>query len=256
MDGVASLDSTQRRHRDEEQDAGPAEGGVTVSDRMKVPGGIEAEDLGSKLRIARRPSRMSGAILAVVALFWTGVSWGSLLSSSSFELIPLLLGIVGLGLFYRALTMLVNSTTIEISQRELVIEEGPLPWPGSGTRRLPLDRICEFSCLYAEHQSSTWRVWSSGRTTYSWDLHVVTPEGRKVQLVTGIDQASHASFLEHELQRFLDTRVRSAKERVRQAETRVPTPQPVADEPRPDLEAALAEMAKLLPDLGEATGDR
>lgn len=90
---------------------------------------------------------------------------------------------------YGSLAWALNETRIEVTEGLLVLEHGPLPWPGR--YRLRADVLQQ---LYCEEQ-----VTSKGHRRYS--LHALLPRGRRFLLLRGTREVLR--FLEREIETWL-----------------------------------------------------
>lgn len=100
---------------------------------------------------------------------------------------------VGIGLTYSTLAGLVNHTSVRVSNNELTIRHGPLPWFGG--RTIPASEVGQ---IYREELTSTTR----NGTTTRYRLSAVLRDERKRTLLT-CDSADTALFVEQEAERYL-----------------------------------------------------
>jgi hypothetical protein len=145
---------------------------------------------------------------ALGCLIWDGVVlvFLSMVLMSRAPLVSLLFILphlsAGLFLTYRSLAGLLNTTRVEVRQRELTIRHGPLPWPGN--RTVSGHELTQLYC-----QKGRVKVWgnikfvlpSSGNESYS--LLAIDRQGRQVKLLSGIEDMDMVLYLELALERRL-----------------------------------------------------
>lgn len=142
----------------------------------------------------------SAVIMVPFTLFWNGILVGMAFGVTEGGQHPerLLIGLavphvwVGLGLAYGTLASFVNSTTVRAADGALTVRKGPLPWLGN--RHLAVDELKQL--FVVEQRGNRGRV--------SYDVCAVLRDGRKQALVTGLDSADKARFLETRLEQLLD----------------------------------------------------
>jgi hypothetical protein len=106
---------------------------------------------------------------------------------------PLVHVAVGVGLTYGALAGLLNRTTIGATQRTLHIAHGPIPWWGAG----PVDGIQQLFSKERVHHGK------HGSRSYSYELYAALRSGRQRKLISGLQEASQALWLEQTLEKHL-----------------------------------------------------
>jgi hypothetical protein len=127
--------------------------------------------------------------LGGVSLFiFAGLTSGDLI----FALFPLIHLSVGIGLFYYAMALMFNKTTLSIKNDELRIKHGPIPWKGPK----PISRT-EAKQFYCKERISRNR----NGTQVHYALHLQTSDGKDLKLITGLGDASQALYLEQEIER-------------------------------------------------------
>ena len=100
---------------------------------------------------------------------------------------------VGLGLTYSTLAGFVNRTTVRVSNSQLTIRHGPLPW--FGERTIPASEVSQ---IYREQTTSS----SGNGTTTRYRLSAVLRNEQKRSLLT-CESADIALYLEQEVERYL-----------------------------------------------------
>lgn len=172
---------------------------------IALPKGLTVEDLGNDLKITRKWGRSLGCFFFVFALFWNSVVSvfvvGAITGSMKGEgagflpifLIPFVL--VGLGTGYAALGLLLNRTVIGLEGGRLSVRSGPIPWPGN--KDVETTSIEQLFCI--EYESYR----QNNVPQYRFAVHAVTREGGKMKLITGMEQAEQALYLEQLLEKHL-----------------------------------------------------
>jgi hypothetical protein len=179
-----------------------------------MPEKITRELLPSGLRLTWRWYSIAAWGLAFFCVFWDGflVFWyagatAGIDVSQGFEglrgpqlmmlLFPLLHVGVGLGITYFTACKFLNRTVVDVSPREIRVTIGPLPWPGNRSVA-PL----QVAQVYREEIV---RNTKNGQTvTYS--VSAALKDGKKLKLLSGLDTADQALFLEQEIERHLGIR--------------------------------------------------
>lgn len=176
-----------------------------------LPKKFLVEDLGTELVISWHWFSPAIFFLLFFCIFWDGflVVWYSIVFGVGFfgkqggpggagmlfmALFPLLHVAVGVGLTYFVLASFVNRTTVRVSQGELTVRHGPVPFPGN--RSLFTADLKQFYCT----EKVTNRR-NSCSVTY--ELNAVQADGTKVQLLGGLDELEQALYLEQRLEQFL-----------------------------------------------------
>ncbi|MDX1948808.1 MAG: hypothetical protein SFU86_25695 [Pirellulaceae bacterium] len=130
---------------------------------------------------------------AGLGMLWqaNGMQWGALVML----LFPVIHVAVGVGLTYYLLCAFVNRTVIRVSQGELSVRHGPLPWPGN--TRLPTADIQQLFCSESVRRNRR-------STTASYEVQALLTSGEKKKLLTGLDDLDHALFIEQTLEQHLE----------------------------------------------------
>ena len=141
--------------------------------------------------------------LVLFCVFWDGflVVWysialASLVGGGGAAMIPMILFplihvAVGVGLTYFTICGFVNSTVIRVGSGRFSLKHGPLPWRGN----VDID-ASSLEQLYSEQRVHR----GKNGTTYSYDVMAVERDGLTRKLITGLEDASHALFLEQTLE--------------------------------------------------------
>lgn len=101
---------------------------------------------------------------------------------------------IGLGMFYYGITGIVNSTVIRVNSHELSIKHGPLPF--GFNRQINAATLKQLYTKQKVHRNKN-------RTTYSYEIHMITSNLKDKTILRGISKAPQAVFLEQEIERFL-----------------------------------------------------
>ena len=102
---------------------------------------------------------------------------------------------VGVGLTYSTVAGFVNTTTIEVGRGTLRVTHGPIPWKGN--RELDASEIRQ---LYCEEQTGQTQKDGTSRT---YALSAVLQDGRKLKLLSSLDELGQALYVEQQLERCL-----------------------------------------------------
>ena len=102
--------------------------------------------------------------------------------------------IIGIAITYGVITTLVNTTTIDVDDRELRVRHGPLPVPGNKT--LP---SLDVKQLYCKERISR----NKNGTSVTYALHVKLKGGKDEKLLANLTQQSHALYVEQQVERVL-----------------------------------------------------
>jgi hypothetical protein len=166
---------------------------------VPMPKGFEVEGLGGELQITRRWFSPQLIVLTVFALFWNGFMavWFGIAISQRIWLMALfgiVHAMVGIGLAYYVLAGYFNTTLVRVGMGELSISQGPFPYPGN--KRLDSVSIKQLYCKERSHRGEDLTGWS-------YELHIVTTDGKHEKLLTGLDESEQALYLEQEIERYL-----------------------------------------------------
>lgn len=182
----------------------PAQEGVRsrpklVRAKAALPPGFQVEDEGTATRISWRWFGLKYLAMLGFCVVWDGFLffwYGTLLSSEHPPLVAALFPLIHVGagvwITYTTLAGLLNSTRIDVSRSELTLRHGPLPWPGNKT--LPGRSLAQ---LYVEEVTQTS---NKGRQTTTYHLLAMDREGRKVKLLTNLEEKDQALYLEQLLE--------------------------------------------------------
>ncbi|MEM9252850.1 MAG: hypothetical protein AAGB29_10925 [Planctomycetota bacterium] len=186
--------------------------GVAV-DRQRAeverPSGFAIEEDAYRFRITQRWFTWTVFLLIGMAAFWNGIvgfmvfQFGKEFLNGSRPLggmsvfmvlffIPFVL--IGLVMIYGVFTTFLNSTTIDVDDRELTIKSGPLPVPGNKT--LP---SLDIKQLYCKRKVTR----TKNGTSVTYQLRAVMNDGKEQKLLSNLRQQSHALYVEQQVERVL-----------------------------------------------------
>lgn len=92
---------------------------------------------------------------------------------------------VGAGLTYATLAGFWNRTTVAVSPEGVSVRHAPLPW--AGNRTLPAAEIAQ---VYCQEEAG------GDASTGGCSVNAVTRDGRKVRILSGLEEGDQALFLE------------------------------------------------------------
>lgn len=110
------------------------------------------------------------------------------------KLFPIAHAAIGVLLTWTTLAMFLNTTTIDVDYERVHVRHLPIFWPGA--RHVPAGEIVQ---IYCDRSIRTTRT---GQTE-TCNVNVKTIDGRKIRLVSGLDELDKALFIEQEIERFL-----------------------------------------------------
>jgi len=167
---------------------------------VEMPKGYVMENGAEGLVITHKWFSSKYVFMLFFCIFWDGflVNWYAIAfrhtGSLAMKVFPLLHVGVGVFLTYTTIAGFLNRTRITMNMGELRIKHFPLPWPGNRTiARLEIDQ------LFCEEKMSS----SRNSTSYSYNLSAVMTGGRRVKLVSGLENPEDALFLEQQVENFL-----------------------------------------------------
>jgi len=170
------------------------------------PDSVSVKNDGSSLRLVYYWFTWRAVYTLVIAfiwnfVFWTGFAPGILRGSNGFEIFPFAyisyaFMIAGVGIAYYALASVFNWTVITTDRVELKIRHMPFPWLGNRTM------LCsDLQQLYCEEIIGSMR--SGGRY---FQLNAISPDNRKITLLSRVSEAGAAIFIEKEVETYLGIR--------------------------------------------------
>lgn len=103
--------------------------------------------------------------------------------------------LLGIGLLYWVLVMLLNRTEFQTDRQTLTVRHRPLPWPGNRSVAL-----AEVDQLFVTRSVRRRRA---SRTLYSYRVNAYLKDGERRSLVTDLHDPAEALFVEKKLENFL-----------------------------------------------------
>lgn len=167
-----------------------------------MPQGIEAYHLLSELNVEVKWRQSFSSFLAFFTIFWNGIVFIFVAAAIITGTFTMLLAVslhllIGLGLLYYMLTVLVNTTYITASNYRVLIEHRPLKLPFYPNREIP---VMEIDQLYVErYVAST----TNNRPNHAFGLFLLKKNGEKVRLLKGLRNPDQARYIEQEIEGFL-----------------------------------------------------
>jgi len=146
--------------------------------------------------------------LLFFCIFWNGflVFWYSMAfgqdSPLIMKLFPVLHVAVGVLLTYSTLCGFINRTVIEVTDEELTIRHGPLPWPGNQTLTVP-----DIRQIYCDETISRGR----NSTSTSYNVNALLVEERTIKLLSSLPEKQMALFVEQQLEEWLKIKPQHVK---------------------------------------------
>jgi hypothetical protein len=164
------------------------------------PRGVAMDDLGGRLRLVRRWFQWPILMLLFFCVAWDGflVFWYSIAFTQKAPWImvvfPVVHVAVGIAMTYGVLCGFFNRTVIEVEGGRFTIQHGPLPWPGNRT----ID-TADLKQLYCRQRVRNTR----NGTSETYELHAQLADGKQLKLISGLDEAEQALFLEQQIEKYL-----------------------------------------------------
>lgn len=184
------------------QNAGSARS--TVRPPVPMPKNVDVVDTGAGVQLSYRWYGPKYIGMIIFTLFWNGFmcAWHTISLTQgmpAMSLFGLLHTAIGIGVAYITAAGFVNRTTVFAEPGLLTIHHHPLPWPGN--KSVLVDQIEQ---LYCKEKVSH----SKNGTSVSYEVHAALHDGSQVKLLSGLDVADQALFIEQELERYLGIRDR------------------------------------------------
>lgn len=173
---------------------------------VPLPPGVVLQKTRDGVELRRRWFRAHFVFLAFFCLVWNSflLFWYSLALSDGAPWImvvfPLLHVAVGVGLTYWTLAGLLNTTTIRVERRSVVVRHAPIPWRGPGA--IEKQSIDQLYVKPTQHRGKHGISW-----TYA--VWVVARDKASFQLVAGLSEPDVALFIEQSIERALGLKDRS-----------------------------------------------
>ncbi|MGI9509648.1 MAG: hypothetical protein ACR2QJ_09920 [Geminicoccaceae bacterium] len=145
------------------------------------------------------------------------IAWNSFLinflsASGGFDFFLTAHVAVGIGLTYKVISDLLNTTTISVDSHRLVVRHRPLPWWPA-----PTIDVADIEQFYVVERISS----GKNSTTITYDVLAVTRDNSSIKVLRGLDDVGQALFLEQTFEQIMNIRDRPVAGEVRKAEVRL-----------------------------------
>jgi predicted RNA-binding Zn-ribbon protein involved in translation (DUF1610 family) len=126
--------------------------------------------------------------------FWYGTAISSGNAPWIMFVFPVAHLAVGVGLSYYCLAAMLNVTTLEVTPKRFIVRYDPVPWLGE--TNIETNQVEQLYCKQKVN---------SGRNgvSYSYQLCAVLKDQRQLNLVSGLETAEIAAFLEEQIEKWL-----------------------------------------------------
>jgi hypothetical protein len=174
-------------------------------EKVLLPEAMEAYYMltGFDIEINWRKSSASFKFFLFFAIFWNGIVSIfviTALATGSYDFLwPMAFHIIiGLGLLYYILAVLLNKTYIGVSQWDLTVEHKPLPMPFFKTHDISSKSIEQ---VYVERYVASK---TNGRPDYAFAVMLRKEgAGKPVKIMKGLKTLDQGRFIEQEIEKFL-----------------------------------------------------
>ena len=178
---------------------------------VELPDGMKVSRMLGELELSYSWRRHASGFLLVFGLFWNAMLIPFVLVAVASGQYMVFLGIglhllVGIGLLYYILASFLNSTYITVTPFELHIEHRPLPVPMRSKRVLSSKQIAQ---LYISKYASGK---TNGQPNWAFAVEALLQNQSTLRLLSGLKTAGFASYLEQEIERFLNLADRRVKD--------------------------------------------
>lgn len=166
-----------------------------------APNSVVMDQDGQSLRLVRRWFSLKYLPMAFFCVAWDGFLcfWYSMALGGDAPWIMIVFPIahlaVGVGLTYSTLAGFLNRSVLEVTPQKLSVWHEPLPWMGNKTIETLM--IKQVYCSEKIHQGSR-------STSLTYDLNLVTREGKIEKLLTGLDEPEIGLFIEQQIESWLN----------------------------------------------------
>ena len=166
-----------------------------------------------QLRITRKWFDVKYIYIAPFAFIWNAFLfyWYKMALPSSdidwlFLLFPMLHVGMGIWLTYYVLTGLFNKTVIDVNFNSVNVKHSPFPY--SGNKTLTSKTLIQLYCRRED-------FWSRFHGSSSFTVHAITSKRENIKLLSGLENAEQALFIEQEIEKFLNIEDKQVKGEVR-----------------------------------------
>lgn len=149
--------------------------------------------------ITRRWFGYHAYLILFFAICWNSfmVVWHTIAISGgqwSMSLFGIIHTAVGIFLIYLVLALFLNSTVFKISNNEIAVKSGPMPWKGNLT--LSSSEIVQLYCIEKiSHRKNS--------TSAHYRVEAVLNENRRRTIISNLTDADHALFIEQQIEKYL-----------------------------------------------------
>jgi hypothetical protein len=162
------------------------------------PRGYRVQDHGDRLIITRGPALKGGVLWAIgvlaIGLAVVGVVW---------LVYPIVAGIL-LSLFVLIYLTAIYRLAVVVDHERISVRHEPFFWP---TKTIPVEDVEQFYCRQREHfRRATQRI------HHTYDVCVLTRQGRRRPVLSHFPVESHALFFEERIEHFLGITDRDVEE--------------------------------------------
>lgn len=171
------------------------------SNEMEIglPEKLELIQHGTHIELVQRWFGSKIVVITLFAVIWDAIliNWYLVAGSNRDPMafyFPLLHVAAGIGISYYALAGWFNRTHILISSAAIEARSGPLPW--FGNKKIQSTDIKQ---LYAKENISE----SRRGTSVTYEVHVITNDGRNLKLLGGLDTSEQALYIEQQIEKYL-----------------------------------------------------
>ena len=178
-----------------------------------IPSQIKINKGFQQLTITRKWFDVKYIFIAPLVFIWNAFIfyWYKMALSSPniewfFLLFPILHVGMGIGLTYYVLTGLFNKTIISVTFNSITIKHSPFPY--SGNRTVASKTLLQLYCKRED-------FWSRFHGSSLFTVHAITSGQENIKLLSGLENAEQALFIEQEIEKFLHIEDKPVKGEVR-----------------------------------------
>ncbi len=177
---------------------------VHKKQEVLLPVGIESFSTDFELDFEinwRKTSKGLGFFL-FFTLFWNGIVGIFVVIGLATGQWQMLLGVsihllIGIFLLYYVMGIMLNTTYITVSNRELRVEHLPLRFPFYPNRFLPVSDVEQV--FVERYVAST----TNKRPNYAFKVKLIDRNQERIDLIKGLKQPNQALYIEQEIEKFL-----------------------------------------------------
>jgi DNA-directed RNA polymerase subunit RPC12/RpoP len=167
---------------------------------IATPKSVVVDRDGQTLRLVRRWFSWKYVPLAFFCIAWDSFLcfWYSMAFNGNAPWIMIVFPIahlaVGVGLTYSTLAGFLNRSVLEVTPKLLSVWHEPVLW--TGNKDFDITSIKQIYCTEKVSRGDH-------STTYTYELNLVTKDGKKEKLLTGLDEAEIGLFIEQQIESWL-----------------------------------------------------